>query len=373
MKTVLITGSRGFIGKNLLVALGRKNEVNIKTYDSDDESALLDSHLKEADFIFHLAGVNRPKNQMDFEIVNSHLTRHIIETLGRLGRTVPILFTSSVQAKFDSPYGKSKKAAEDILHEYNKRTKAQVYIYRLPGVFGKWSRPNYNTVVATFCHNIARDLPVAISDPQKEIELVYIDDVVNHFLQHISNDSHLGNLYYEVDRTFKVRLGQLFDKIHELRDITKTQKVPDLADPFMKCLHATYLSFLDAHYLSYPLDLKTDNRGSLFELIKSDHFGQVFISKTRKGIMRGNHYHDSKVEKFCVIQGRAAIRFRHVLNQEVIDYHVSGEKIEIVDIPPGYTHHIENLGDGEMIVLFWANQIFNPDNTDTYFLPVDGE
>lgn len=373
MKTVLITGSRGFIGKNLMVTLGRNNEVNIKTYDSDDEPGLLDSHLKEADFICHFAGVNRPQDSKEFEIGNARLTGRIVETLGRLGRIVPILLTSSVQAELDNPYGKSKKAAEDILHEYNQRTGARVYIYRLPGVFGKWSRPNYNTVVATFCHNIARDLPITISDPQQELELVYIDDVVKHFLQHIFDDSHTGNLYHEVDRTFKVTLGELYEKIHELRDMRKTLKVPDLSDPFMKCLQATYLSFLDTRDFSYPLDLKTDNRGSLFELIKSDHFGQIFVSKTRKGIMRGNHYHDSKVEKFCVIQGRAAIRFRHVLNQEVIEYHVSGEKIEIVDIPPGYTHHIENLGDGEMIVLFWANQIFNPDNTDTYCLPVDGE
>lgn len=370
MKTVLITGSRGFIGKNLIVTLGRNSETNIKTYDSDDDPGLLDSHLKEADFICHFAGVNRPQDPSEFEIVNALLTRRIVETLRRLERIVPILFTSSVQAEFDNPYGKSKKAAEHILEEYNERTGARVYIYRLPGVFGKWSRPNYNTVVATFCHNIARDLPITISDSQEKIELVYIDDVVKHILQHIFDYSHTGNLYHEVDRTFIIKLGELYDKIRELRDMATTLKVPDLSDPFMKCLHATYLSFLDARLFSYSMDIKTDTRGSLFELIKSDSFGQIFVSKTHKGVSRGNHYHDSKVEKFCVIQGRAAIRFRHVLNQEVIEYFVSEEKIEVVDIPPGYTHQIENLGDGEMIVLFWANQIFDPDKSDTYFLPV---
>ena len=372
MKIVLITGSKGFIGKNLRATLARTQDVVIKTFDRDDEPGLLDAHLVEADFIYHFAGVNRPQDPLEFEIGNSGLTRCIVETLERLQRAVPILLTSSSQAEFDNPYGRSKKAAEDILIEYSKRTAAPVFIYRLPGVFGKWSKPNYNTVVATFCHNIARGLEIKISDPAHAIELVYIDDVIRHFASHLHElplSAEVGR-YCRINTTFKVTLGDLAAKIYSLRDIRTTLKVPDLSDYFMRCLHATYLSFLETRDFSYPLDLKTDERGSLFELIKSEHFGQIFVSKTFKGITRGNHYHDSKIEKFCVIQGQAVIRFRHILSDEVIEYNVSGEVIEVVDIPPGYTHHIENIGDNEMIVLFWANQIFNPANADTYFLEV---
>ena len=372
MKTILVTGSSGFIGKNLRATLGRNDEVLIKTFDRDDEPGLLDALIAEADFIYHLAGVNRPQDPKEFEIGNAQMTRSIVEILRQLGRAVPILLTSSRQAECDNPYGKSKKVAEDILAEYSKGTGAPVYIYRLPGVFGKWSRPDYNTVVATFCHNIARGLEIKISDPAHVIELVYIDDVIRHFTGHLHElplSAGVGR-YCQINTTFKVTLGDLAAKIYNLRDMRTTLKVPDLSDYFMRCLNATYLSFLDTRDFSYPLDLKTDERGSLFELIKSEHFGQIFVSKTFKGITRGNHYHDSKIEKFCVITGEAVIRFRHVLSEEVIEYRVSGAKIEVVDIPPGYTHHIENLGDNEMIVLFWANQIFNPNNPDTYFAEV---
>lgn len=387
MKTVLITGSRGFIGKNLRAALGRNKEFIVRTFDRDDELSLLDSLLAEADFIYHFAGVNRPQDPKEFEVDNAHLTLRIVETLERLKRTVPILLTSSIQAERDNPYGKSKKAAEEILADYHKQTGAPIFIYRLPGVFGKWSRPDYNTVVATFCHNIAHGLEIKMSDPTNAIELVYIDDVIRHFTSHLHQqplltqgiqDQHPApagegmdaGCYFQINITFKVTIGDLAAKIYSLRDMRTTLRVPDLADYFMRCLNATYLSFLDTKDFSYPLDLKIDERGSLFELIKSEYFGQIFVSKTFKGITRGNHYHDSKIEKFCVIQGRAVIRFRHILIREMIEYHVSDEKIEVVDIPPGYTHHIENLGDGEMIVLFWANQIFNPDKPDTYFAEV---
>ena len=387
MKTVLITGSRGFIGKNLRAALGRNQEVIIRTFAHDDAPGLLDSLLAEADFIYHFAGVNRPQDPQEFQTGNAQLTGQIVETLARLQRNVPILFTSSSQAEHDNPYGRSKRAAEEILADYSKRTGAPIFIYRLPGVFGKWSRPDYNTVVATFCHNIARGLEIKIADPTQAIELVYIDDVIRQFTDHLHQPllstqglhqqlptpvgEDMGALqYYRINTTFKVTLGELAAKIYSLRDMRTTLRVPDLADYFMRCLNATYLSFLDTRDFSYPLDLKTDARGSLFELIKSEHFGQIFLSRTFKGITRGNHYHDSKIEKFCLVQGRAVIRFRHILDREVIEYKVSDEKIEVVDIPPGYTHHIENIVDGEMIVLFWANQIFNPENPDTYFVEV---
>ncbi len=372
MSTVLVTGSKGFIGKNLIAALGREKDIILNTFDVEDDPSLLENYLLKADFVYHFAGVNRPQNPEEFKTGNADSTASLVAILEKAGRKVPILLTSSIQAERDNPYGVSKKAAEDILADYNKRTGAPVFIYRLPGVFGKWSRPNYNTVVATFCHNIARGLEIKISDPDNEIELVYIDDVVRHFTRHLDQSplpERVGR-YLRIDTTFRVTLGDLVAKIYSLRDMRTTLRVPDLSDYFLRCLNATYLSFLDTKDFSYPLDLKTDNRGSLFELIKSEHFGQIFLSKTFQGITRGNHYHDSKIEKFCVIQGRAVIRFRHILSKEVIEYPVSDEKIEVVDIPPGYTHHIENLSDGEMIVLFWANTIFNPDSPDTYFQEV---
>jgi UDP-2-acetamido-2,6-beta-L-arabino-hexul-4-ose reductase len=370
MKKILITGSKGFIGTNLISALSREKDILVRTFDVDDDPGLLETYLDEVDFIYHFAGVNRPQNPAEFEAGNAQSTASLVKILQKSGRCVPILLTSSIQAERDNPYGKSKKAAEDILIGYKEKTGSPIYLYRLPGVFGKWSRPNYNSVVATFCHNIARDLDISISDPDKQIELVYIDDVVKHFADRLLNGHTDNKIFYKIDTTFSVTLGELAAKIYSLRDIRKTLRIPDLSDYFTRCLYSTYLSFLDARDFSYPLDLKTDSRGSLIELIKSEHFGQIFLSKTHGGITRGNHYHDSKVEKFCVIQGRAVIRFRNVLNGDVIEYQVSGEKIEVVDIPPGFTHHIENISDGEMIVLFWANQIFNPDDPDTYFLPV---
>ena len=370
MKTILITGSNGFIGKNLISALSRDNDIVIRTFDVDDDPVLLESHLREADFVYHFAGVNRPRDPVEFETGNKQSTASLAKVLEKSGRCVPILLTSSIQAELVNPYGKSKKAAENILIDYNKKTGAPIYLYRLPGVFGKWSKPNYNTVVATFCHNIARGLDISISDPNMKIELAYIDDVVRLFASHLKARYDDKKIFYKIDRTFKVTLGELSAKIYSLRNMRKTLILPDQSDYFMRCLHATYLSFLDTGDLSYPLDLKADNRGSLFELIKSEQFGQIFLSKTHKGIIRGNHYHDSKVEKFCVIQGDAVIRFRNILNDDVVEYYASDAKIEVVDIPPGYTHHIENIGDGEMIVLFWANQIFDPNNPDTYFRQV---
>jgi len=228
--------------------------------------------------------------------------------------------------------------------------------------------------VATFCHNISHGLGISISDVNKEIELVYIDDVVGEFLNILSQEGGDRNKYhYKINRTFRITLGELAERTYQLRDIRKTLVVPDLSDDLMKYLHATYLSYLDKDDFSCKLDIKTDQRGSLGELIKSDHFGQIFVSTTHKGVIRGNHYHNTKVEKFCVLKGEAVIKFRHILEDEVLSYHVSGDEIEIVDIPPGYTHSIENLGNDEMIVLFWANQIFDPDKPDTYYSEVEVE
>lgn len=368
MKSVLVTGAAGFVGKNLVAALRRRDDVKLTTFDVEDDMSVLEDGLARADIIYHLAGVNRPKDESEFVTGNTGLTEQILDQLEKLARTPIFVLSSSAQAELDNPYGQSKKAAESAVLEFNSKTGAPICIYRLPGVFGKWSRPNYNTVVATFCHNIARDQEITISDPNHELDLVYIDDVVAAFLRHL--DKPGTQQRYTVPRTFRVTLGDLADRIRSLHGIRRTLVVPDLSDDLMKCLHATYLSFLPEDDFAYPVALSTDNRGWLFELIKSDHFGQIFVSKTLPGITRGNHYHDTKLEKFCVIQGAGIIRFRHLGGDHILEYPVDGCVIKVVDIPPGYTHSIENTGKEEMICLFWANQIFDPAKPDTYFEPV---
>jgi len=373
MKIVLVTGSEGFIGKNLIVRLQELNNIKIKSFDKEDNMETLKKYLQESDFIFHLAGVNRPENVEEFEKVNVGLTKDIIDLLEEMGKRIPVVITSSVQAELDNPYGKSKKMAEDELIKYAKRNSVPIYIYRLPNVFGKRSRPNYNSVVSTFCYNISHNLDITISDPKKDLELVYIDDVVNEFVSLLSSEVEgIEKRFCKINRTFKITLGELADKIYQIRDMRKTLIVPDLSNDFMKSLHATYLSYLDENNFSYDMDMKEDERGNFIELIKSRTFGQISISRSRKGVVRGNHYHNTKNEKFCVIQGKAVIKLRNILDNKIISYYVSSEKIEIVDIPPGYTHCIENLtdGDGELILLIWANEIFDPENPDTYYCEV---
>jgi UDP-2-acetamido-2,6-beta-L-arabino-hexul-4-ose reductase len=373
MKTVLVTGAKGFIGKNLIVRLQELNNIKIKSFDKEEDMDILKKFLEEADFIFHLAGVNRPEKVEEFEKVNVGLTEGMINLLEEIDKKIPIVITSSVQAELDNPYGQSKKMAEDELIKYSKKNRVPVYIYRLPNVFGKWSKPNYNSVVSTFCYNISHNLGIAISDSKRKLELAYINDVIDEFVSLLNRkigDFH--KYYYNIKRTFKVTLGELADKLYEIRDIRNTLTMPDLSNNFMKFLHATYLSYLDKDDLLYEMDLKEDNRGSFVELMKSKTFGQVSISRSRKGVVRGNHYHHTKNEKFCVIQGEAVIKLRNILDDKIIPYYVSGKKIEIVDIPPGHTHSIENLteGDGEMILLIWANEIFDPKNPDTYYCEV---
>ena len=373
MKTVLVTGSEGFIGKSLIVRLEELDNVTIKSFDKDDSIDTLKKYLKETDIIFHFAGVNRPKKVEEFEKVNTGLTKDIVNLLEEMDKKTPIVITSSIQAELDNPYGKSKKMAEDELTKYAKKNSVPVYIYRLPNVFGKWSRPNYNSVVSTFCYNISHNLDITISDPKRELELVYIDDIIDEFISLLSRGaSDFNKYYYNIGRTFKVTLGGLADKFYKIKEIRKTLIVPDLSDVFMKNLHSTYLSYLDKDDFLCEMDSKEDKRGDFIELIKSNSFGQISVSRSKKGVIRGNHYHNTKNEKFCVIKGEAVIKLRNILEDKVISYYVSDKKIEVVDIPPGYTHSIENLTDGnsEMILLIWANEIFDSKNPDTYYCEV---
>lgn len=363
---VLITGAKGFIGKNLVVWLKNLNRFTIYEYDVDDSPILLDELIKKADIIFHLAGVNRPEDIHEFQVGNTELTRLIVTKIIDHQKIMPIVFSSSVQAELDNPYGISKKQAENVLFDYTKKG-GELFIFRFPNVFGKWSKPNYNSVIATFCHNISRELDITISSREKHIELVYIDDVIKEFIKILEKKIKYGNTYYSVPVIYKVNLGFIVDTLYQFLESRKTLVLPDMSDTFIRKLYATYLSYLPEDAFSYDLQMHTDKRGFLFELIKSNYFGQIFVSTTKPRITRGNHYHHSKFEKFCVIKGNAVICFRHLLDNKIITYEVSGEKPQVVEIPCGYTHSITNSGNTELITLYWASEIFDADNPDTYF------
>ncbi len=373
MKNIIVTGSDGFIGKNLILALRRLEGINVYGYDINDDISFLKEAVRRADIIFHLAGVNRPEKTGEYETGNVGFTRMLISMVEESKVKPLIIFSSSIQAALDNPYGLSKRKAEEELINWAKSSESAVVIYRLPNVFGKWCRPNYNSAVATFCYNIARDLDVRIIDPERVVELVYIDDVVKAFLDNIKDKLENGVYYNNVTPVFKVTVKKLVEIIKGFKNTRSDLTIPDFSDPFIKRLYATYLSYLPQDKFSYQPEIKVDNRGILVELLKSQASGQIFVSRTKPGITRGNHFHDTKVEKFCVLDGEAIIRFRDVRGKDVIEYQVSGKKITIVDIPPGYTHSIENIGQKELIVLFWANEIFDPENPDTYRLEVINE
>lgn len=371
MKTILVTGSDGFIGRNLCVSLRRQDGFEVLEFDVRHAPENLAKLAARAELVFHLAGVNRPKEESEFTTGNAELTHRLCDHLAATGRHVPVVLSSSIQAELDNPYGCSKKAAEDAVLDFHRRSGSPVYIYRFPNVFGKWSRPNYNTVVATFCHNISRGLPVQVSDRMNLLRFVYVDDVVRAFLEIATRTEHdLAATRPELQPVYSITLGDLHDLILSFREGREKSLLPDLASPLTKYLYSTYVSFYDPRELARPADLKRDERGWLFELVKSPQAGQIFVSRTRPGITRGNHYHDTKIEKFCVIQGEGIIRFRQILDDQVIEYPVNDREICIVDIPPGYTHSIENTGAGDMITLFWANEIFDPQRPDTCFVEV---
>lgn len=370
MLNILVTGANGFIGRNLCTFLNTKDTVIVETYTKADNDDSLVKKLSRADVIYHLAAVNRPLSDDEFEVVNKGLTEHMISVLENLGKIPTIVFTSSTQADLDNSYGQSKLAAEQLLNAFAKRTGALIYIHRLTNVFGKWCRPNYNSVVATFCHNIANNLKIQINNPDTELKLVYIDTVIADLTQHLKVAQEKEVHFVESSVTFSISLQKLADILQSFKDMRETLVLPDFSDNFTKYLYTTYLSYLSEEDFSYKPLARADDRGSLVELLKSNAFGQIFVSSTRPGITRGNHYHHTKVEKFCVVSGQGVIRFRHIEKKEVLIYTVSSQEIEIVDIPPGYTHSIENTGSHEMIVLFWANEIFNPDFPDTYYVEV---
>ncbi len=379
---VLVTGSQGFIGRNLIAHLQRRDDIEIFGYDLTNTPEQLDAWLAQVDFVYHLAGVNRPQREEEFFEGNTDFTRAICQRLARRADPPPILLSSSIQAELDNPYGRSKRLAEEAVMNYARETGALAIIYRLTNVFGKWSRPNYNTVVATFCYNIAHDLPITISDPNRVVRLIHIDDVVRAFISELEvseTQSHRLDgkvLWRRVEPEYPVTLGRLADLIRSFRTMRQTLLTPDLSDPFVRKLYGMYLTYLDEDNFAYDLTQRCDERGCLAEFMKSPHFGQIFVSRTKPGVTRGNHFHHTKAEKFLVLEGEAVIRFRKVLRpkdlgeergEDVIEYRVSGKGFRVLDIPPGYAHSIENIGDTDLITLFWASETFDPERPDTYY------
>lgn len=370
---ILITGAHGFVGKNLISELRNQGFTQLFEYDIDTDKNQLEDFARDCHFVFHLAGVNRPENQEEFMLGNFGFTSELLNILQKNENKAPILISSSIQAELNNPYGLSKKAGEDMLFDYGTQNGVPVYVYRLPNVFGKWCRPNYNSAVATFCHNIAHNLPVQINDPNVDMKLVYVDDVVAGFISRMknANSALTPKGYFEcINPVHQIKLGEIVTLIESFKTSRETLQLPDFSNPLAKKLYSTYLSYLPENEFSYFLKMNIDNRGSFTEFIKSPDRGQVSVNISKPGITKGNHWHHTKNEKFLVVSGTGVIRFRKIGTDKVLEYYVSGEKLEVVDIPVGYTHNIENMGETDMVTVMWVNEIFDKEKPDTYFLEV---
>ena len=383
---VLITGAGGFVGKNLVATLRAAGYTVLLLFEKDDTPATLAEYCRRAAFVVHLAGINRPQSAQEFYTGNAGLTDTLLEALEAAGNKAPVLVTSSIQAALDNDYGKSKHLAEQAIFAHGERSGAPVYVFRMEGVFGKWCRPNYNSVVATFCHNIARGLPIQVRDPDFALPLVYIDDVVACILDTMERGEAVRDSENRcrIHPVHTVTLGQLAGTIQNFAkarggaaaralgaDGLPTLAVPELAaGSFEKKLYSTYLSYLPADEFAYDLNMHCDARGSFTEFLRTPERGQVSVNISHPGIVKGNHWHHTKNEKFLVVKGEGVIRFRQIFSDEVIEYHVSGEKLQVVDIPCGYTHNIENVGEGDMVTVMWANEAFDPEHPDTYAMQV---
>lgn len=367
---ILVTGAKGFIGKNLIVELINRGYRDIFEYDLDTNQDLLNKYCKEADFVFHLAGINRPKEQSEYMEGNCVFTSTLLSYLKEHKNYCPVMISSSIQAECSNAYGDSKRSGENLLYLYAKETGARVLVYRLPNVFGKWCKPNYNSAVATFCNNIAHDLPITISDPNIVMNLVYIDDVVNELINALNEKENRIGEFCHVPVVYKVTLGRIAELIYSFKKCRADLSVPNMSDELTKKLYSTYLSYLPTHKFSYELKMNRDLRGSFTEFIKTLDRGQVSINVSKPHIVKGNHWHHTKNEKFLVVYGKGVIRLRKIDSEQVVEYYVTGEKLEVIDIPTGYTHNIENLGDTDMVTIMWANETFDPTKPDTYYMEV---
>lgn len=393
---ILVTGAHGFVGKNLCAQLknikdgkARNYPVSVSEvmeYDLDTDPAQLDYFCTQADFVFNLAGVNRPKDQSEFMQGNFGFASTLLDTLKKHGNTCPVMLSSSIQATLigrygTSDYGKSKLAGEELFFDYARETGAKVLVYRFPNLFGKWCRPNYNSVVATFCHNIAHDLPIQVNDPSVQLEMLYIDDLVEEMIAALNGTEHHCEFdgvetvlkedgrYCAVPVTHHVTLGEIVDLLHRFTEQSQTLIIPEIPEnSFAKKLYSTYLSYLPKEKVSFPLKMNVDDRGSFTEMLRSEKCGQVSINISKPGVTKGQHWHNTKWEFFIVVSGHGLIQQRKYGTDEVIEFEVSGEKIEAVHMLPGYTHNIINLSETEnLVTVMWANEIFDPNHPDTFF------
>lgn len=376
---ILVTGAKGFVGRNLVSQLhniqsgkaknyGVFSDMQVFEYDVDSDPCELDVYCKRADFVFNLAGVNRPKDQAEFMQGNFGFASALLDTLKKYNNSCPVMISSSTQAALDNPYGESKRAGENLLFDYARETGARVLVYRFPNVFGKWCRPNYNSAVATFCNNIAHNLPIQVNDPSVMLHLVYVDDVVDELIAALSGNEHREGDYCIVPIVHTVTLGKIVDLLYSFREMSGNLQVPDLGDPFTKKLYSTYLSYFPKDKFSYPLKMNVDSRGSFTEIIRTPDRGQFSVNISKPGITKGQHWHHTKNEKFVVVSGHGLIQLRKIGTDEVLNYEVNGDKIEVVEMIPGYTHNIINLSDTEDLVTFmWCNECFDPARPDTFF------
>lgn len=370
MAKVLVTGSQGFIGKNLVLRL-KEDKHDVIEFLVSDCFEKLESVVSEVDFIFHLAGVNRPKDEIEFTTGNVDLTKQLINSIRMLDRDVPILFTSSIQAEKGNSYGVSKKKAEEELLSYRDNTGNTVFIYRLPNVFGKWCKPNYNSVVATFCHNVINDIPLVINDESAIINLVYIDDVVNDFILQLGVQSvELHRVFKDISPIYQISVGELANKLKQFKESRVSLVTDNVGSGLSRALYSTYLSYMEPEHFSYTVPVYTDERGRFSELIKTPEHGQFSFFTAKPGIIRGGHYHHTKNEKFIVVKGKALFGFKNMNTGEYVEIIVSSEKIKIVETIPGWAHNIKNVGNDEMVVLLWANEIFDREKPDTIYAEI---
>lgn len=377
---ILVTGAKGFVGKNLCAQLnnirqGKCRSYNLPfsieavyEYDLDCSTSDLEQWCAECDFVFNLAGVNRPQNTEEFMQGNFGFASTLLDSLKKHGNRCPVMISSSIQAELDNPYGESKRAGEQLMFNYATATGAKVLVYRFPNLFGKWCRPNYNSAVATFCNNIANDLPIQVNDPNVTLRLCYIDDVVDELISALTGNEHRDGNFCYVPVVHEVKLGEIVEMLHKFKLMPQTLGVPTLSNAFEKALYSTFLSYFPKERFVYPVKMNIDPRGSYTELIRSAHNGQFAVNISKPGITKGQHWHHTKNEKFIVVHGHGLIQLRKLGTDEIIEFEVSGDKIEVVEMIPGYTHNIINLSETDDLVTFmWANECFDPSRPDTYF------
>lgn len=376
---ILVTGAKGFVGKNLCEALKnirdgkdktRKVAIdNVYEYDIDTDNSCLNDFCKNADFVFHLAGVNRPQKEEEFMEGNFGFTSLLLNTLKEQKNKAPVMISSSIQASLDNPYGRSKKAGEDLIFQYGKENDVKVLVYRFPNLFGKWCRPNYNSVIATFCHNIANNLPITVNDEKFELTLCYIDDIVDELLRALENSATKDGDFYKVPTEHKVTLGKISDLLYKFAKQPETLIMPEIPDgSFEKKLYSTYLSYLPKEKISFPLKMNVDERGSFTELIKSEKCGQVSVNISKPGITKGQHWHNTKWEFFIVVSGHGMIQLRKIGDEKIIEFEVFGDKPQAIHMLPGYTHNIINLSKTcDLVTVMWANEQFDPQKPDTFY------